>query len=47
MHRHSVAPLELLSRDEHANGGYHSRLSSTAPLELTDFTMYVALLKYS
>jgi hypothetical protein len=26
MHRDSVAPSELLIRDEHAIGGYHRRL---------------------
>jgi hypothetical protein len=36
MHRDSVAPSELLIRDEHAIGGYHRRLSSTAPSELSN-----------
>ena len=35
MHRDSVAPSELLIRDEHAIGGYHRRLSSIAPSELS------------
>lgn len=34
MYRHAVAPSELSIRGRCAIGGYHRRISSTAPLEL-------------
>jgi hypothetical protein len=42
MYRPSVAPSELSIRDEPAIGGYHRRLSSTAPLELFSRTVFAS-----
>jgi hypothetical protein len=36
MHRDSIAPLALWICYEHAIGGYHRRLGSAAPLELSN-----------